>query len=68
MERPKIIAKTKTGIQPSICGKLMSPKVPAAPHSKKMTSKPYAAPIESRFKVIAFSGRSTERNARRSRM
>ena len=40
MERPKTIAKMKTGIQPSICSKLMSPTAPAPPHLKKMTRRP----------------------------
>ena len=53
------MAKTKTGIQPSIWSKEMSPTSSAPPHLKKTTSRPYAAPIESRLRMIAFSGISS---------
>ena len=59
------MAKTKIGIQPSIWSKAISPNHSAAPHLKKTTSSPKAAAIESRLRMIALSGISSERNARR---
>ena len=61
------MAKSITGTHASIWSKPISPIHSPAPHLKTMTSSPYAAPIESRFRMIAFSGSTIERNARISR-